>query len=66
MIDDMYDACQVARDWGTIFHDEFLQWCYSEGLYTPLQVLIDSALMLAALVGGAAILWYWVSLFRRD
>ena len=57
-------ACQLAREYGTIFNDEFLQWCFTEGHYTPFQVLVDLAVLAIALLAGVAILAYYALVIR--
>ena len=60
------EACQIARQYGAIFNDEFLRRCFMEDHYTPAQVLYDLAVLVvavAALVGYIA--FYAVALFCR-
>ena len=57
-------SCQAAREYGTIFHDDFLQWCFMEGHYTPFQVLMDLALLAVCLAAGVAIIGYYVLVVR--
>ena len=66
MKDDTYYVCQAAREYGTIFNDEFLRWCFSEGNYSLGQVIWDTAILLVMLAVSGAIIWYWIGVFRRD
>ena len=65
MKDDTYHTCQAAREYGTIFTDDFLQWCFSEGKYSLGQVIWDTAMLLVMFAVGGAIIWYWIGVFRR-
>ncbi len=57
-------GCQTAREYGTIFRDEFLQWCFMEGYYTPFQVLVDLGLLAVCLAVGIAIIGYYVLVLK--
>ena len=62
----MRDTCQTARDFGTVFTDEFLRWCFMNGHYTPLQVFVDMAVRVFVIAAGFGILaYYFIVLFRR-
>ena len=58
------ETCQTAREFGTLFNDEFLRWRFSEGLYTPFQVLTDAALLIIALTSIGLIVWYWIFILK--
>lgn len=61
---EIYETCQTAREYGSIFHDDFLRWCFLEGLYTPFQLLIDMAVLLIGLAVGIGIIaFYWITIF---
>ena len=62
--DEAYYVCQAAREYGTIFSDEFLRWCFSDGHYSLGQMIWDTALLLVMFAVGGAIIWYWVGVFR--
>ena len=66
MNQDLYQSFQIAREYGLTLNDEFFQWCFSERLYTPLQVLTDSALILFAQTGFVVIVGYDAPLFRKS
>lgn len=61
----MREACQLARQHGTIFNDEFLRRCFMEGHYTPGQVLYDLGLLAIAVAALIGYLVYYVMAFRR-
>ena len=58
------NTCQAAREYGTIFHDDFLQWCFMEGYYMPFQVLVDVPLLAVAVLVGVGIIAYYVLVIR--
>ena len=59
----MNEACQFARQYGTIFNDEFLQACFREGFYTPAQLLWDLLASVYAIGAVIVIVASYCSMF---